>query len=350
MQKDKTRLNSIRVTTAGISGGGNSHRISYLDVVKGALIILLVFAHFRSALNRTDFKNDYFEYVYGWNSIFTCFYMPAFFLISGYCSNFRKDPKTFLKSLLKSLVLPLFALSLVNDTMYALMVTHQDISTTLLKTIKSGGTLWFIQALVIAKVICYSIQKVTDALIIMLIATFVLLMAGVALNQFNLGSNPFYYQHGLVASFFVALGLFLKENQSIYEKALKYCLYSYPLLALINFWRSPNITASLSVSLKTIPLFLILSVCGTLFLIVICKKIKKCSFLEFWGQNSLVVYALHFAPLVYFFKLFYAWIQPISILSFVGALLLLLTTEYMLCCLLMKLFQYKPFKWLLGRY
>ena len=135
MQKDKTRLNSIRVTTAGISeGGGNSHRISYLDVAKGALIILLVFAHFRSALNRTDFKNDYFEYVYGWNSIFTCFYMPAFFLISGYCSNFRKDPKTFLKSLLKSLVLPLFALSLVNDTMYALMVTHQDISTTLLKT------------------------------------------------------------------------------------------------------------------------------------------------------------------------------------------------------------------------
>ena len=170
------------------------------------------------------------------------------------------------------------------------------------------------------------------------------------MNQFILARNPFYYQHGLVASFFVALGLFLKENQSIYEKALKYCLYSYPLLALINFWRSPNITASLSVSLKTIPLFLILSVCGTLFLIVICKKIKKCSFLEFWGQNSLVVYALHFAPLVYFFKLFYAWIQPISILSFVGALLLLLTTEYMLCCLLMKLFQYKPFKWLLGRY
>ena len=64
MQKDKTRLNSIRVTTAGISGGGKSHRISYLDVAKGALIILLVFAHFRSALNRTDFKNDYFEYVY----------------------------------------------------------------------------------------------------------------------------------------------------------------------------------------------------------------------------------------------------------------------------------------------
>ena len=130
--------------------------------MKGALIILLVFAHFRSALNRTDFKNDYFEYVYGWNSIFTCFYMPAFFLISGYCSNFRKDPKTFLKSLLKSLVLPLFALSLVNDTMYALMVTHQDISTTLLKTY-----LAFMQAsllTVFIKCNVHSIHKIPDTL------------------------------------------------------------------------------------------------------------------------------------------------------------------------------------------
>lgn len=314
------------------------------------LIILLVFAHFSSALNRTDFENDYFKYVYGWNSIFTCFYMPAFFLISGYCSNFKKDLTTFLKSLFKSLVLPLFALSLVNDTSYALMVTHQDLPTALLEAIKSGGTLWFIQALIIAKVICYIIQKATDSRIIMLIVMLVLLTAGVALHQLNIGSNPFYYQHGLVASFFVALGFYLKESPSIYEKALKYSLYAYPLLSLINFWYSPNITAYLSVSLKVLPLFLILSVCGTLFLMAVCKKIKECSFLEFWGQNSLVVYALHFAPPVFFFSLFYTWIQPTSIMPFIGFVILLLTTEYVLCFLLMKLFQYKLFKWLLGRY
>lgn len=325
-------------------------RIHYLDITKGVLIMLLVFAHFRSALNRTNFENEYFKYVYGWNSIFTCFYMPAFFLISGYCSNFKKDLKKFLKSLFKSLVLPLFALSLVNDTSYALMVTHQDLPTALLETIKSGGTLWFIQALIIAKVICYIIQKATDSRNVMLIVILVLLTAGVALHQFNIGSNPFYYQHGLVASFFVALGFYLKEFPSVYEKALKYSLYAYPLLSLINFWYSPNITAYLSVSLKVLPLFLVLSVCGTLFLMAVCKKIKECSFLEFWGQNSLVVYALHFAPLVFLFSLFYTWIQPTSLISFIGFVILLLITEYVLCFLLMKLFQYKPFKWLLGHY
>lgn len=329
---------------------GKKHRIIYLDIAKGVLIVLLVFAHFRSALNKTDFENDYFKYVYGWNSIFTCFYMPAFFLISGYCSNFNKDLKTFLKSLFKSLVLPLFALSLLNDTSYALMVTKQDLATALLKTIKLGGTLWFIQALIIAKVICYIIQKALTSRIVMLIVMLVLLTVGVALHQFNIGTNPFYYQHGLVASFFVALGLYLKENQAIYEKALKYSLYAYPLLSLINFWYSPNITASLSVWLKVLPLFLVLSVCGTLFLMAVCKKIKECSFLEFWGENSLVVYALHFAPLVFFFSLFYTWIQPTSIMPFIGFVMLLLTTEYVLCFFLMKLFQYKPFKWLLGRY
>ena len=344
MQKDKPLINSIWMTD--MMGGG---RINYLDITKGVLIILLVFAHFRTGVNRTSFENDYFKYVYGWNSIFTCFYMPAFFLISGYCSNFKKDLKIFIKSLFKNLVLPLIILSLINDTAKVLIVYHQDLSFVLLKTLKSGGTLWFVQALIIAKMICYSIQKVTDTRIVLLIITFVLLIVGVALHQFNLGSNPFYYQHGLVASFFVALGLFLKENQSIYEKALTYCLYSYPLLALINFWRSPNITAYLSVSLKIIPLFLVLSVCGTLFLIAVCKKIKKCSFLEFWGQNSLVVYALHLVPLLYFFRLYYFWLQPTSMVSFVGFVGILYLTEYTVCYLMMYLFLFKPFKWLLGR-
>lgn len=330
-----------------VSGGS---RINYLDIAKGVLIILLVFAHFRTGVNKAGYENGYFKYVYGWNSIFTCFYMPAFFLISGYCSNFKKDLKTFIKSLLKSLVLPLFTLSLINDTARALMVYHQDLSSVLLETLKSGGTLWFIQALIIAKVICYSIQTVTDSRIVMLIATFALLIVGVALHQFNFGGITFYYQHGMVASFFVALGLFLKEKQSIYEKALKYCLYTYPLLALLNFWHSPNITAYLSISLKIIPLFLVLSVCGTLFLIAVCKNIKRCSFLEFWGQNSLVVYALHLAPLLYFFKLYYFWLQPTSMISFVGFVGILYLTEYAVCYLMMYLFQFKPFKWLIGRY
>lgn len=325
-------------------------RIKYLDIAKGVLIILLVFAHFRSALYRTNFENDYFVYVYEWNSIFTCFYMPAFFLISGFCSNFKKDIKTFLNSLFKGLIIPLFALSLIEDIAYSLLVTHHNLLFTINSTIVQGGTLWFLQALILAKLICFIIQQLIDSKLAMLVITLSLLVVGVVLNQFQLGSNPFFYKHGLVASFFVALGIFLKDNKEIYDNALKYSTYVYPMLALINFWKSPNITAFLSVSVKLIPLFLLLSLCGTFFILSICKRIKECKTLEFWGQNSLVVYALHFAPLVYFFKKFYLWITPSSLLEFVAFVLLLFTAEYILCFILMKLFQYKPLKYLLGRF
>ena len=73
-----------------ISGGGKTSRILYLDITKGMLIIMLVFAHFRSASIRFDYQNADFSYIYGWNNIFTCFYMPAFFVISGFLSNLKK--------------------------------------------------------------------------------------------------------------------------------------------------------------------------------------------------------------------------------------------------------------------
>lgn len=341
MQKDKSLVTSM---------GGGKQRVRYLDIAKGLLIILLVFAHFRSALARTDFENELFVYVYGWNSIFICFYMPAFFLISGYCSNFKKGILSFTKSLLRNLLLPLFALSLINDIAYSLMVTHQDLTTVLLNAITRGGTLWFIQALILAKVVCYIIQKFTDSRIAMLLLTIMLLVIGVALNQFKVGSNPFYYQHGLVASFFVSLGIYLKENPIVYEKMLERSLLVYPFIGIVNFWYSPSLTAFLSVSLKTLPLFLILSTCGTLFLLAICKKMRECRWIEFWGRNSLVVYGLHFAPYVFFFNAIYGWMYPTEAMSFIGFLLLLFIAEYTLCYILMHIFQYKPFKWLLGRY
>ena len=308
-----------------------------------------MFAHFRSALIRTDFENEYFQYVYGWNSIFTCFYMPAFFFISGLCSNFRKDTKSFLISIFKSLVIPLFALSVIDDAINAL-VLHQDLPIVLLSTITKGGTLWFLQALILSKIICYLMCKMTVSRIVMLSITLFLLTFAVALNQFNIGNNPFHYQHGLVASFFVALGLFAKENTVIYEKLLSISLWLYPMVGIITFWYSPSFTAYLSVSLKLIPLFLVLSIYGTLFLLAICKKFNTCRFFEHWGKNSLVVYGLHFVPYVFFFKTLYVWMRPTCGVSFFFFLAFLFAAEYTFCYMLMSLFQYKPFKWMLGKF
>ena len=253
-------------------------------------------------------------------------------------------------SLFKSLFIPLLILSVIANVTYNLLVLHQDLLTVFLSTISQCGTLWFLKALILSKIICYLIYKMTDSRIVMLSITLFLLVIGVVLNQFTIGSNPFFYQHGIVASFFVALGLYLKENPAIYEKALKYSLWLYPIIGIINLWHSPSFAAYLGVSLKSMPLFFVLSTSGSFFLIAICKKLNKCRLLEIWGQNSLVVYGLHFTPYMFFFKIFYTWMQPTNPLSFICFLALLFSAEYYFCHLLICLFQYKPFKWMLGRF
>lgn len=315
------------------------------------LIIMLVFAHFRSASIRFDYQNADFSYIYGWNNIFTCFYMPAFFVISGFLSNFKKNIRPFLHSLFKGLIIPLLALSLINDISYAIVISGKDLTSVCFDTIQKGGTLWFLQALILAKLICYAVYNISCNVKYIIYVTFFLLFIGIALNQLGVDkTNFFFYQHGFVASFFVALGMYMNENKIWYAKASRLCLYIYPFISILSFWKSPNITAYLSVSVKMIPLFLLLSIGGTIFLMSLCEKVKQCRILEFWGRNSLVVYALHFTPLVLFFNTYYNWLQPTNILQMLEFVVLLYITEYALCYVLIKVFQCVPFKWLLGKF
>lgn len=102
------QLNAIKDHTETMTDGRSvvGGRIHYLDIAKGILIILLVFAHFKSAMAKMPFENEYFIFVHGWTNVFICFYMPAFFLISGYCSNFDKGFSKFITSVAKTLFLP----------------------------------------------------------------------------------------------------------------------------------------------------------------------------------------------------------------------------------------------------
>ena len=139
-------------------GSMKMDRIRYFDLAKGILIILLVFAHFRSAVIRLPFDSPYFGYVYGWNNIFTCFYMPAFFLISGYCSNFEKPVGVFFKAQLKSLLLPIVTLSLLAVTANAL-IYHEDLWGEIVISILHGGEFWFLWALLLGKIMVYLLER-----------------------------------------------------------------------------------------------------------------------------------------------------------------------------------------------
>lgn len=133
-------------------------RIAYFDIAKGILILLLVFAHFWSAVHRAPFESPYFKYIYGWNNIFTCFYMPAFFVISGYCTNFKKPFGTFCLSVIKYLLIPLVSFTLI-DQLIVSIVNNSSYIPTLISYFQKGGGFWFLYAMIWGKCIVYGLVK-----------------------------------------------------------------------------------------------------------------------------------------------------------------------------------------------
>ncbi len=85
-------------------------RFHYIDVSKGLLMILVVYAHlcgFGAVKDNTVIIGIRYSV-----NTFLSFYMPCFFVITGICSNFRKPFKSFIVGNIKSLILPSFVISL----------------------------------------------------------------------------------------------------------------------------------------------------------------------------------------------------------------------------------------------
>lgn len=330
-------------------------RIKYIDIAKGFLIILLVFAHFRSVTIRMSQDSPYFEFVYCWNNVFTAFYMPAFFIISGYCSNFNKTAKSFFISQVKSLIIPLISLWFISTILDAVL-QGQNIIEEIKDVFVNGMGLWFLQALFLGKLIVYwivKVQKKTATLIscYTLLITFTLMVIGVMLDNYYKDSiNLFYYRHAFIASFWICIGTYLKNNPIVYEKSLQCSFYIYPVVAVLTFFIHTSFTAVISITFKTLFFFIVYSYLGTMFLFFLCKRIKNNRILEYWGKNTLVVYGLHFPPYLYVANCLYDILIPVTFSTFILYITILFVVEYMICGIIMKLFEMRPFSYLIGKW
>lgn len=89
-------------------------RIHYIDLAKGILIILVVYGHIGWVIGHVQgFQNALMEDTYLISAYWGAFYMGAFFVITGYCSNFNISIKDFLVKNLKGLILPAFTLGAI---------------------------------------------------------------------------------------------------------------------------------------------------------------------------------------------------------------------------------------------
>lgn len=325
-------------------------RIYYFDVAKGFLILMLLMYHLGIAMGKDGLDNS-IPYLIPWyypQTLFLPFFMQCFFIISGYCSNQQVGIKTFLLKLVRQLLIPCIFFEVIRILFFVI----QGKPVTLFSGSELTSTsIWFLNALIFAKLICYSLHHIAKNDYIVLFLLFIILVVGVMLYR-NVGKNVFFYQHGMIAAFFFEFGSFLKRNHRYYDIAIK---YSWPLFLIIvsgrflHLYELPFFNACISVTIPNLPFFVIVSILGSFSLLYLSKVINRNRFFEYFGRNSLVIYGIHMWPYLVIIKLMYIYIGVSSFFSTILFLASICIIEIICMILAIELLNTKYLKYMIGR-
>lgn len=273
--------------------GSKEKRIEYIDVAKGIMISLLVFHHYPHLLSVNGVNIENISSITSWHEWFLVFFMPAFFFITGFCSNFNKPFKEFLNSNLKVLLIPAILFIVINRILSALFFCHTKEE--VINQLLHGATLWFLWSLFFAKLLHWGVRKLPyGSLLIYLLLTFMGVWC-----WFQDIPNILYFQNTCA----LALFLFVGEKCKVYSKKhnFKWVMGcgAFLFVATMIFLKMyhlprPIVTGVIVMgSYKEIPVYWVLATLGSLFIFLISSLIQKTKVFQSIGKRTLVIYSIH---------------------------------------------------------
>lgn len=276
-------------------------RLRYIDVAKGILILLVAYGHIYGASKNVGVDDVSVEWIRQSVNLFVSFYMPCFFVITGFCSNFRKSFFVALTQSFKTIVLPgiFFTVILMARNL------NYDAILQLLKSIALyGGAYWFLSSLFLARTFYWIVFNKIKKRNIQNIVCVIAFIIGFIFSRLYQGLQPWYFIHALLLMPFLHMGQLLKKYELKHTKYLA-ALFGVSLFATITlshkgflqidyFYHVPGISFKLlNMNLSMLIPFVLLSISGCLLCLGVSKRINSNRVLEYLGENSLVIYCLH---------------------------------------------------------
>ena len=282
-------------------------RLHYIDIFKGICLIFVVVHHTPLALYGGFVEQG--TILWYVNNFIIAFFMPAFFMATGFCSSFKKPFRQYLWKNVKTILLPCYCLYYLNRYIQNLDVLLFEDSSWMslshwlapgIRTfVEEGGFYWFLSSLFVAKLMawCVCLIKNVRLRFLILLLSFVL---GLYLYQSTKVDNLFFFQHAMMLMPFLFVGKALRQKENLLDKYGHFISLGFFIvvmtLSLLGV-EIPTITRNITVTLTSMPLFLVLSVCGSLTILYVSKQIKNSKVLEFLGKGSLVEYCFNYATL-----------------------------------------------------
>lgn len=309
-------------------------RISYYDVAKGILICLVIISHiYLETLSVALIPNNTFAWMRNWQWIHVSFFMPAFFIITGLCSNFNKDFSLFLFNNVRTILIPAILFDLFFFSIPSYLMGQGVLADVIMGFVKRalafGGVFWFLPCLFLSKIIYWTLHNYTSdstrwgTLI-------VLVIFGFLLHHFKLFPQKWWYIHQVCdLTLFLGVGQFLK-NTNIDRNLIYRLGTSLFLIIIVIFMFSKLQMPSILYTYKIhewwqLPVHILVSIGGTLALLWVCQSINSNTLLEYLGCGTIVVYGVH----QLFLKIILRFLEPmianqgvtISIVMFVAIFL-----------------------------
>lgn len=292
-------------------------RDTTLDCVKGILILFLLYYHTIdisrlwlgvSSEDLLFFETGQFLVKSSW--------MSTFFIVTGICSNFDIDFKSYVYKTLQGIFLPTLLFCILAAIIKS--ICTQNISPIYglfsLHSISTCFDLWFIAALLISKTLYYFIHILNRKwLFFSALAIFTVLGA---ISYENGMSNYSYHQHALLMLPMLYIGQLIRKYEVLeYKKIILLLSALYPiLLILLNHYDihiPRNVIEELFEWIE-LPLYCIICILGFCFFYTTALIFKRFTLLSYIGKQTLAIYCMNFVFIEYTLRGLYKFVIPDS--------------------------------------
>lgn len=288
-------------------------RLEYIDVAKGLLISLMVWGHILNIATYQPEANNFVKDANMLETLYKSFYMCAFFVITGFCSNFNKQFTTFTKDNLKTIVLPAFTLFYITQAINLIYAGNTNMIDYLHFNfhaffVEQGLSAWFLASLFVARNMYWGIKRRIIKAKYRFGLFAILYVLGYYLSHRT--QNYWSYQQALMFLFFLEYGQYLRDNGGHFSNR-KFVIYLTVYITLYLYTMCVTkgdiigIHRIIHISKTTFLSNLLMAISGSYITLYLAQKIGKSYLLQYLGKNSLIVYLLNWDIIIILWDVFH---------------------------------------------